>query len=42
VVFMESYGKVLRCNTQGRRIEPRDVFDYIRPARVKRVLEDLL
>jgi len=41
VVFKELYGEVPRCNMQGARMKPRDVFDYFKPSRVRRVIEDL-
>jgi hypothetical protein len=41
VVFRELYGEVPRCNRQGSRMKPRDVFKYFRHPRVRRVIEDM-
>ena len=41
LAFRDMYGAVPRCNSQGRKMRPRKEHDYFRPARLRRVLEDL-
>ncbi len=41
VVFRQLYGHVPRFNSHGRKMGPRDVFDYFSRARVRSILEEL-
>lgn len=41
LAFKERYGEVPRCNNHGKRMKPDDEFEYFRPRRLIRVLEEL-
>lgn len=41
LVFKDIYGKIPRCNKQGKRMKERDEFKYFRRKRIERILDEL-
>lgn len=41
LMFRDMYGEVPVCNSHDKRIKETDEFDYFRPKRLRRILQDL-
>lgn len=41
LTFRDMYGEAPVCNSHGKRIQETDEFEYFRPHRLRRILEDL-
>lgn len=39
--FRERFGDIPRCNSHGKKMKVRDEFDYFRPPRLDRIIDDL-